>query len=267
MNSRNTKTIEISFVGIAAIMALALTTLPVYAIGAHDAISSSTASDKATERLQKIITKADADIAVRITALNELDARVQTMKNVSSAQRTTFSAEVQTDTAGLTALKAKIDADTDPSTALADAKTIFTAFRIYALFIPQGWILASADRIATVAGLLTTISTHIQERISADQTAGKDVTTLTAVLADMNAKIADATTQSTSAQAGVSSLVPDQGDKATMIANHTALVTARATIKKATTDLEAARKDVTTLMQGLRVLEGNAPAATTTSTH
>ena len=189
------------------------------------------------------------------------------MKNVSGAQRSTVSAEVKKNTAGLTTLKTKIDADTDAVMALADAKTIFTAFRVYALFIPQGWILASADRIVTVAGLLTTLGTHLQERITTDQTAGKNVTALTAVLVDMNAKIADATALSVSAQAGVSSLVPDQGDKVTMTANHTALVTARANIKKATTDLEAARKDVAILMQGLRALEGNAPAATTTSTH
>ncbi len=236
--------------------------------GAVPALAQTAATTTKTEaalaaRLSAIVTKADSDISARITALNDLNTRVQSLKNVSTDEKTSIASQVQTNITGLTALQTTIDADTVVATARTDAATIFTTFRIYALVVPQGWILASADRVTTITGLMTSLATNIQTRITADQSAGKDVSALTAALADMQAKITDANTQSTSAQSGVTSLVPDQGNKTTAASNHAALVAARGDIKTATADITAARKDVTTLLQGLRSLDGSASASPT----
>jgi hypothetical protein len=111
---------------------------------------------------------------------------------------------------------------------------------------------------------MTALGTKIQARITADQSAGKNVSVLTAAYADMQAKITDANSQSASANAGISALVPDQGNASVAASNKTALVAARAKIKTATSDLQAARKDVTTLLAGLKSL-GNVAASASTS--
>jgi hypothetical protein len=73
-------------------------------------------------------------------------------------------------------------------------------------------------------------------------------------MSDMNAKIADATAQSASAQSGVSALVPDQGNATVAASNKAALEASRADIQTATQDLKAARADITTILQGLKSL-------------
>jgi len=258
---------QISIAVLLASMSLLLV-VPAYALAgaASSTKEADRAAEKAAVQLPLVIQKGDADIAARITSLNDLNTRTLSIKNISDTERQTLTTVVQQNIDGLTALKSKIDADTDLPTAQDDTKSIFTTFRIYALVIPQGWILASTDRVTTITDLMTNIASQVQSRIATEQGNGKDVTALTAALTDMNAKIADAKTQSTAAQSGVSVLVPDGGDKTVAAANHTALITARTAIKTATTDLQAARKDITTLIQGLKMLDGTIQASST-ATH
>ena len=263
------KKIGVSLAGLATAAAMLLGTLPVAAQTVTASVSASAqVSANATARLATIIARGNADIAARITALNALNTRVQAMKNESATEKASISSQVQTNITGLTALQAKIDADTDVTTARSDDQSIFTTFRIYALVIPQGWILASADRVTTVTGLMTTLGTKMQARITVDQTAGKNVSALVAAMADMSAKIADANTQSASAQTGVSGLVPDQGSATVAASNKAALVASRADIKTATTDLQAARADIKTILQGLKSLGASTSvSASTTVSH
>lgn len=212
----------------------------------------------ATARLAKIISRSDAAIGARIDALNKLNARVQAMKNVSDSEKASVSNEISTNISGLTSLKAKIDADTDATTALNDEKMITGNYRIYALIMPQWSILAAADRVDTIASMMTTVGTKLQTRISADQSAGKDIASLQASLTDYNAKIADAETQATNAKNGISSLTPDNGDKTLLASNTAALKAARADIKTASADLVAARKDAKDIVQGLKALNPKA---------
>jgi hypothetical protein len=234
-------------------------------VSASASASTSVSGANAAARLQKVITQANSDIAARITALNNLNARVQAMVKESASEKASISADVQTNISGLQTLQTKIDADTTVSAATTDAKTIFTTFRIYALVMPQGYILAAADRVTVITGLMSNLATQIQTRITADQSAGKNVSALTATLADMNASITDANNQSATAQAGVSGLQPDQGNATVAASNKAALVAARGDIKTATSDLQAARKDITTLLQGLKSLGGGSASASTSA--
>jgi hypothetical protein len=211
-------------------------------------------------RLSKIINQGDTAIMARITNLGKLNTRVQEMVNVSDNEKTNISNEVQTNANGLSNLKAKIDADIDLKTTTSDYSSIFGSFRIYALVIPQGYIEASSDRIDTIVNMFTTISTKLQARITADQSAGKDTATLQASLNDLNAKIADAKIQAGIAFSGVASLTPDNGNKTVFASNITALKSARANIKVATGDLQTARQDAKTIIQNLYKLDVNASA-------
>ena len=259
--------IGVSVAGFAAVAVLVLGALPVSAQTITASVSASAQLNaNANARLSTVVARGDADIDARITALNKLNARVQALKNESAAQKASIAAQIQSNINGLTALKTKIDAATDVTAARSDSQLIFTSYRIYVLLVPQSWILASADRVTTIAGLMTDLGAKIQARISAEQTAGTDVSALTAAYADMTAKIADANTKAASARAGVSSLTPDQGDQTKAAANRAALIAARADIKAATQDLHAARADIKTMLQGLKSLGGSASASVTAST-
>ena len=245
---------KVSLAGLAA-ATLLLGALPVSAQALTASVSASAqAKANAGASLSAVIARGDTDIAARIAALNALSTRVQLMSIISATQKATLASELQTNISGLAGLQATLDSDTDVTAARSDDQSIFTSYRIYALVIPQGWILASADRITGIAGLMATVSTKLQTRISAEP-AGTNVSALTAAVADMNAKMADAKTQAAAAQARVSSLAPDQGNGAVITSNHAALVAARADTRVGTQDLVSARKDITTVLQGLKALD------------
>ncbi len=265
MKSIMNRTINnLSLAGLATAAVILVGALPAFAQGVTASVSASAQLKANTgASLSAVIARGDADIAARITALNALNTRVQAMSDVSATQKATLSSELQTNITGLTALQQQIDANTDVTSARTEDQSIFTSFRIYALVIPQGWILASADRITTITGLMTALSTKLQTRISAAQSAGADVTVFTKTVADMNAKIADANTQAVAAQARVSSLAPDQGNGAVITSNHAALVAARADTKVGTQDLVTARKDIAAILLALNALNASASASTT----
>jgi hypothetical protein len=225
-------------------------------------VSAQTTSITTTSGLTRVITRSDRAITTRLNVLNNLSTRIGEMKNVSASEQSSLTTGIQTQVTNLTNLKAKIDADTDVTTARADAKTITGDYRIYALIIPQGYIVASSDRVSTIVGLMTTLQTKLQTRITAAQTAGQNVTTLQSAMTDMTAKLADATSQAQTAQAGVISLVPDQGNSSVATSNHTALLAARTNIKTATQDLISARKDIADIVQGLKAIS---PSTSTTT--
>ena len=270
MNTKKSIASVVSLV--TSVVLIAVAVVPAYAqtsigINASTTVGVGTKSQtKEEDRLAKIISRSDTNISTRIDSLNKLNARIQALKNVSATEKSAISAAVTTNTTGLTSLKAKIDADTDTTTAQTDEKTIFGSFRIYALVIPQGYIEASADRVNTIVDIMTGISAKLETRITAAQTGGKNVTALQASLSDMNAKIADAKVQATTGLNLVASLTPDQGNKTQLDANATALKSARSNLKTATTDLQAARQDAKTIMQGLKGLNVKASASAFAST-
>lgn len=210
--------------------------------------------------------KAGKEIDRRVAALTALATRIQGMQKVTDAFKQSLTTNVQAQITAFNQLKAKIDADTDAATLKTDIQSITQSYRIYALFIPQGHIAAAADRSVTIATMMTTLGTKLQARIAAEQSAGKDVTALTAVLSDLGTKLSDAGTQAQTAVSISASLTPDAGDKTKMAANTNALKTARADIALAQKDLEASAKDIATIIAGLKKLQVMNTATTTAPT-
>ena len=222
---------------------------------AASAATVRTGSAGGADSLARVIARSDSAIMDRISAMDALSTRVSGMKNVPDSEKTNIANEVASETSSLTTLKAKIDADTDVTVARADEKTITGDYRIYALVIPQGRIVAAGDRITTVGGMETALQAKLQTRLTADQTAGKNVSALTAPLADISAKVSDANTQAANAESAVANLVPDQGNATIAASNKAALVAARADLKTGASDLKAARADIQTVVQGLKALK------------
>jgi len=228
-------------------------------------VSAETASTSTapSTSVQKAIAKADKEISSRIEALNKLAARIQEIKNLTDADKSTLAGEIQTQITTLNTLKSKIDADTDAAALKTDMASITVDYRIYALVIPQAQIVAAADRLKTIALDISIVGNKLQTRIASAQTAGSNVTALQTSLTDMQAKITDAQTQAQTAVTAVATLVPDQGDSTKSAANASALKDARAALKAGQADIVAARKDANAIVKGLRAFKPKGTASST----
>jgi DNA repair exonuclease SbcCD ATPase subunit len=199
-------------------------------------------ANKGEQRIQNGQNRGDAEVKARISSLNKLLARINAMKNLSDSQKASFSAEIQANITDMTNLQAKINADTSTTSLKADLQSITADYRIYALVMPQLSLLSAVDRANTLVTSFQAIQAKIQARIAADSSLSSN-TTLSSDLADMTAKLADAVSVSAAAQAEITGLKPDQGDKTVAAANAAALKDARTKIQAVQKDLVAARKD------------------------
>ncbi len=260
-NTTITKTIVGSAGILAMLVSFGLTASAQTTVGAAVSVNADQSG-----RLPDVIARSNTEIAARLTSLNTLATRVAGMQNVPASEVSNISAEVQTTIGTLNGIKAKIDADTDVTTARADEKTIFDNVRVYALVIPQGYDIASSDRVTTIVGLMNTLQVKLQTRVTAAQSAGQNVATLQADLADITARTTDATSQAASAQASVSGLVPDQGNASVSASNHAALLAGAADLKVASSDLKTADQDIKAVISGLQAMPSTTSSTTTTTT-
>ncbi len=222
------------------------------------------------KRNEQIKSRADAEIDRRVAGLQKQSAQINAMVKVSATQKTDLTTAINAQVTALQTLKAKIDGDTDQTTLKTDTKSITDSYRIYMLVMPETQITAAADRLLTIVDSLTTLSTKLQAKITEAQTAGKDVTSAQATLADFNAKAADAQAQAQAAISSLTGLTPDQGDKTKMAANDQALKDARAKLKTAEQDINAARQDAQKinklgLTTGLKIKTATGSTTTTTA--
>src|SRR6185369_7011694 len=120
---------------------------------------------------------------------------------------------LQAQIATLGDLKTKIIADASDTVQLrADAQSITSSYRIFALILPKAAIEAAADRVLAVASDMSTIGAKLQARIASSTAVGFSATTTASTYADFTAKIADAQAQANAAITETAALKPDMGD-------------------------------------------------------
>jgi len=223
---------------------------------------STTVSAKADAKIGTAKGRADQEVTRRTNSLTDLNTKVQAMTKVSATEKTNVSNLVQAEISSLTALKAKIDADTDLATLKTDIKTITEDYRIYMLVLPQGRMEVAADKIETVTSTYTALAAKLQARVS-QAPSGTDTTQVNASLSDMNAKISDANAKAQAAVTFVANLQPDQGNATVAASNKTALQNARADIKAALADLKTARQDAGSIVKAIESWKVSASASST----
>lgn len=226
--------------------------------------TGSKAAEKKTERqdasLEKLKERANKEITRRIESLNKLIARIAEFKKVSATEKASLTTQVQAEVNKLTALKAKIAADTDVTTLKTDVQSIVSDYRIYALFLPKIQLLGAADRLQGTADQMSSHAAQLEVKINEKQTAGQSVTDLQTLLTDMKAKIADAKTQAQGAMDTVTPLTPEGFPD-----NKTQLQSARQKIAAGIKDLNTARQDARKIIVGLMKL-GKMSSTTPTTT-
>ena len=231
--------------------AVAMAMIGVTPVLAATTAPKATKATKAAEQTLKMSERGDAAITARVNSLNSWIDRIGNMKRLSDSDKTTLTSSLKNEINDLNSLSGAIKNDTSTTSMRADVAKIAPNFRIYMLVEPKISILAAVDRIDSVSATLQTLSSKLAARLNASTTV-MATTSLSATLADMNAKIADAGVQASAAQALVAPLMPDNNDKTVMASNRKALSDARAKVKAATADLVAARKDAQTIAEGLK---------------
>jgi hypothetical protein len=195
--------------------------------------------------IERLRTRADAEITRRVNALTALFVKIGAMKRLTSDQKTTFTTGIQSQITSLNTLKTKIESDNDITLLRADVQSIVKGYRIFALYLPQVTIMAHADRILVLVDQMNAVSVKLKTRSDA-VSAGTDTSAVKAVMANFSSKLTDATTQANNAISAVVSLTPDG-----FPGNKTALQSARGMLQTARQDLTAAEKDMTQIRQAL----------------
>jgi len=230
--------------------------------GAGANISASVGANAKTN--VRIANRADQEITRRINALNALSARVDAMQKLSADEKNSLSSEIQAQIANLTDLQSKISADASSTTNLrADAQSVTGSYRIFALIIPRGAIIAASDRVMTIIDAMNALGVKLQARISAASSSGVNASSAVSTYNDFTAKISAAQTQAQTAVNEVASLQPDMGNQTQFQANLTALKDARAKIQASQQDLVAARKDAGAIVKIVAGFKASANASTT----
>ncbi len=210
------------------------------------------------ERMENLRARGYKEIDRRIASLEKLVERLSQMKRLSSTQIEEYKAQIQENIDGLTALRAKIEADTDFTVLKTDVKSIVSGYRIYAFFIQYINLNAAYDRAYTVYNNMNTVYGKLSERIDEAKTNGDDTTELSTLLSDMNTKLNDAKTlldEGLSELEGLSySGYPDNKSK---------LTDARSKLKTIHLDFKTAHQDGRKIIQGLKKIN-NSPSLTPT---
>jgi len=209
--------------------------------------STTSTTTAAQQRLANIISKGDQEITRRINNLTSVQSKITATTKLTASDQSTLSAEVSSEISGLTALKAQLDSSTTVSAAIVDVQDMFSEYRVYALVLPKVDLVKTSDDQLTTEGKLTTLAQKLQTRITAEKTAGKDVTTLQADLNAMTSSIASAQGISNSIENTTISLQPSDYDS-----NHSVLSGDVAQLKTALADEKSAYGEAKTIIEALK---------------
>jgi hypothetical protein len=237
-----------------------LTSLALLTISGPTAFAQTTVSPTLT----KLIIVADKEINNRIETLNKISAKIGSTKKISTSTKEMVASTTQIEIINLTALKSKIDADTDEATLKTDSKSITASYRIYALVRPQIEILVAADKMNTLRENLTVLTDKIEVRINALKATGKDTAALETTLANTRTKLADAKLQADAAISRMSVLLPDNGDATVARSNRDSLSKSHADIRVGRMDLHVVKENLETLIKQIRKITPKEVKATST---
>ena len=200
--------------------------------------------------LTRLKTRGDAEITRRLTALNKLATVINSAVNLSASNKTSLSNQVSGETSDLTSLKTQLDGETTLAVAQADAQSIITGYRVYALIVPKVYLLKSADTELANNTKLSTLAGKLQDRLNTAKGQGKDVSSLQTKLDDMNAQTASAKGTAEAVETKVLPLLPTDYDS-----DHSVLEGQKAQLQTAHNQNIVAYSDAKTIVAGLKSLQ------------
>jgi len=225
------------------------------------AAGSAHASAADAARMTQMKNRADQELDRRSKNVSDVLAKVPDIKNLSQSGIAAIQTTLNNNVTALSALKSKIDADTDLATLQSDVKQITDSYRVYALVVPQLRIIIAADHAVTIAGEMHLLETLLADRVSAAGASGTDVTAMTAKITDLDTNVSAAVTAAQAAVSAIGTLTPDQTGAAPFGANLKVLQDARAKVVAAQKALATARADAASIIAFVKGKPVTAPRA------
>ena len=210
------------------------------------------AAVKAGASVEKLQAFGNCEINRRFATLTALSAKITSSKVMTSAHAATLQSEIGSTRAGLTALKATIDAETNLPALRVDITKIATQFRVYLLVVPQVHLTNASDGVLASQSKFATINTNLAARIAAAKAAGKDTTAAQVDLDAMNKADAAAVALASPLAGKLLPLTPADYNGGTAGPIITA---ARADLAKAVADVKAAVADANACRTALKALK------------
>lgn len=226
---------------ITAILSLGIAVYPATAMAA-------TSQGTCGNNLQCVQAVGNADIDKRIVSLNTLIEKAQDNKHLLAGQITPIVNDANANIHGLRTLRSTLDGETVIANARQDVKNIFVQYRIYAVVLPRDYHEIYADHMTNIHDTFVANEGLIETIIQNKANKGINVTQAQQQYQDLVAKVNDAGTQLNSTQTLFSQLVP-----ANYPGTNQTLVTIRANLKQARTDLQGAYQDLKSIRQELGV--------------
>ncbi len=199
------------------------------------------------QRMESLRRRCEEGIDRRLERITRLEGAVNDSEHVTDEHRATLLSQLADARTGLSALRTKIEADTDPSALKDDCRSIVEDYRIYVLVSPKLREVLTADTEVAIADRLDAVAAKIQTAIDEAAAKGKDTTEAQSFLDEMKTHTADARTAASGVPATVINLTPADwpGAKDT-------LEQGRETLKTARKDLYEAREDGHKAVKALR---------------
>jgi len=199
------------------------------------------------DEAKKVVT---AQIDGRLAALHTMQTVVNGAPRLTPGHKSTLNGVLGGDVTGLTALRTKVAGETTLAGVKADADSMVNDYRVYLLVEPKVRLTIAADLGTAVYGELRDVQDKLTALVAAAKKAGKDVGTAEADLADMQARLQDASAVMAGKIDALLAIQPGpdgQAIKTQVDVARAALDTARADLRKATVDA----KHVRDILKGL----------------
>jgi len=199
-----------------------------------------------------VIHYGDLAIAARQAALATLNARVAAQfkaGRITSSDNATLTSDIATNASGLSALKTRLDADTDAATARADFRSIYTKFRIFVVVLPRDYHELWLDMIIHKDGRLQGNETLIQDAINGAPASVQ--AQANQLFSDYKTQVTNAQAQTAAAQQIIPQLTPSAFNS-NPTAYKTTLATYKTDIRTAAQDTRAAISDLHQIVQLLK---------------
>lgn len=213
------------------------------------------------QRLAQAKSRGEAEVNRRLATLDRLASQVQQVKRLSADHRTALLNELDQAKAGLSALLAKIQGDSDVATLRADLRTIVDGYRVYVFLVPQVHLIVAADVMLAITATFDDIEVKLQALIDKAAAAGKDTAAAQAALVALQSAVGSA---KTSATAVISDVLPLTASG--YPGNRGTISSARDKLRAARQSLNEARQQAKAAIDALRLTKEQHPTTTTALT-
>jgi hypothetical protein len=192
----------------------------------------------------------DIRIELRLKTLSALKIAISGATNLTSTDRSTLSGIAAHDISGLTALKARTDAETTVAAVKLDGRSMIDDFRIYMLVVPKVRFAIASDQETVVIAKLQTAHDKLASIATALAGQGKDVASEQGELSDLASQISTATSTLSGKASGLLAVQPSP-DAAAMTS---AVAPVRSAVRGARTDIKAGLADAKKAAAGLKAV-------------